>query len=335
MSAVAVSGPPLLTRVRKARELPVVAVLVVAVVVTGALNPNFLTPQAVRDTLLAVSFIALMAVGQTFVILMRHVDLSVGSTLGLAAYLSALAVQNVPGPPLLVLLAAGALVGVAVGLFNGTLVGWLRLPALVVTLGTLYVVYGIQALVVGPRRVSAGSLPDEVIRFGIDTVAGIPLLMWVAIVAALVATWVLRNTSFGRDLYAMGSNPPAAELVGIRVLSRTIRAFVISGGCAGMAGALVLSRFAGTDANAGRGVELSVVAACVIGGVFIFGGSGSAYGAVIGAVLLKVLALSLIALKIPPFWQEAMVGLLIIGAITIDRVSVTRAERRKRLGSHR
>ncbi len=334
-AAVTASAPSLLARLRKTRELPIIGVLVAAVLFTGAINPNFVTPQAVRDTLLAVSFIALMAVGQTFVILMRHVDLSVGSTLGLSAYLSALAVQNLPGPPLVVLLFAGAAAGLVVGLVNGALVAWLRLPALVVTLGTLYVVQGVQALIVGPRRVAASSLPDSVIRFGIDTVLGVPLLMWVAIIAALIATYVLRNTYFGRDLYAMGSNPTAAALVGIPVVSRTIRGFVISGLCAGMAGALVLARFGGTDANAGRGLELSVVAACVIGGVFIFGGSGSAIGAVIGALLLKVLALSLIAVRVPPFWQEALAGILLIAAITIDRISVLRAERRKRLESQR
>jgi rhamnose transport system permease protein len=335
VTAVALDRPPLLQRIRSARELPVVAILIAVIAITSAINPRFVTPQGVRDTLLAVSFIALMAVGQTFVIVMRHVDLSVGSTLGLSAYLSALAVQHLPGPSLLVLVLAGALVGIAVGIVNGTLVAWLRLPALVVTLGTLYVVQGVQALLVGPRRVSASALPEPVIRLGVETFLGVPYLMWVAIVAAAIGTWVLRSTTFGRDLYAMGSNPTAAELVGIPITSRTVRGFLISGMTAGMAGALVLARFAGTDANAGRGVELSVVAACVVGGVFIFGGSGSPAGALIGAVLLKVLALSLIALSISPFWQEAMVGLLLLAAITIDRISVTRAERRRRLEAQR
>ena len=335
MTAAVLQRPPLLRRVRKARELPVVAVLIAVVAITSLVNPNFVTPQGVRDTLLAVSFIALMAVGQTFVILMRHVDLSVGSVVGLSSYAAAIAVQQVPGPPLVILLLAGAALGLMVGLVNGALVAWLRLPALVVTLGTLYVVQGVQALIVGPRRVNASELPEVVVRLGIDSFLGVPYLMWAAIVAAVIATWVLRSTAFGRDLYAMGSNPAAADLVGIPVLRRTISAFVVSGVCAGMAGALVLSRFAGTDANAGRGLELSVVAACVIGGVFIFGGSGSAIGALIGALLLKVLTLSLIALAIPAFWQEAMVGLLLISAITIDRISVVRVERRRRLEAQR
>ncbi len=210
------------------------------------------------------------------------------------------------------------------------LVSWLRLPSLVVTLGTLYVVQGIQALTVGSTRISAHQLPTEVVELGRSTFGRVPYLMWFAVLAAIVATWVTRSTRFGRDLYAMGSNPPAAELVGIPVAARTVGAFLISGLCAGMAGALFLARFAGTDANAGIGLELQVVAACVVGGVFIFGGSGSPMGAVIGALLLKVISLSLIAIQVPEFWQRALVGVLIIGAIAIDRLAQVRADRRRR-----
>jgi rhamnose transport system permease protein len=319
-----------LLRLRHARELPVVVLLVVVTAATGLVNPRFLVPQSLRDLLLAVSFVALMAVGQTFVILMRQIDLSVGSTLGLASYVTAVTVQNLDGPPVLLLLLSGAAVGLAVGLANGLLVSWLRLPSLVVTLGTLYVVQGIQALSVGSRRISAHQLPADVVDLGRATFGRVPHLMWFAIAAALLATWVTRSTRFGRDLYAMGSNPPAAELVGIPVGRRTIGAFLISGLCAGMAGALFLARFAGTDANAGIGIELQVVAACVIGGVFIFGGSGSPLGALVGAVLLKVISLSLIAIQVPEFWQRALVGVLIIGAIAIDRLVQVRADHRRR-----
>jgi rhamnose transport system permease protein len=319
-------------RVAHARELPVVVLLIAVTAATGIANPRFLSAQSLRDLLLATSFVALMAVGQTFVILMRQIDLSVGSTLGLSSYATAVAVMAAPdGFALPTLLVVGALVGLAVGLLNGVLVAWLRLPSLVVTLGTLYVVQGVQALSVGPVRVSAHQLPPEVVQLGRATFGRIPHLMWFAIIAALVATWVARNTRFGRDLYAMGSNPPAAELVGIPVARRTVSAFLVSGACAGLAGALYLARFSGTDANAGIGLELQVVAACVIGGVFIFGGSGTPIGALTGAVLLKVISLSLIAIRVPEFWQRALVGALIVGAIAIDRLVQVRAERRRRL----
>jgi rhamnose transport system permease protein len=319
----------------RARETPVLVVLVAVVVGTSLANPRFVSRQGIRDLLLAVSFIALMAIGQTFVIVMRHVDLSVGSTLGLASYVGVVAMRNLPGVPLLWLLLACSAVGLAVGLVNGVLVAKLKLPALVVTLGTLYVVRGIQGIVVASKRVNASALPESVVALGIRSFLGLPYLMWVVIVAALVAAPIARYTRFGRDLYAMGSNPDAARLVGIRVSTRTIGAFMISGLCAGLSGALFLARFGGTDVNAGMGVELSVVAACVIGGVFIFGGSGSPFGAVVGALLLKVIATALPALKIKEFWQDAIIGALIIAAISVDRIAVVRADRKRRLESRR
>jgi rhamnose transport system permease protein len=322
-------------KVLRAREAPVVLVLAVVVAGTSIVNSRFVSQQGIRDLLLAVSFIALMAIGQTFVIVMRHVDLSVGSTLGLASYAGVVAMRNLPGVPLLWLFLAGALVGLAVGLFNGVLVAMLDLPALVVTLGTLYVVQGIQAIVVAKKRINAVQLPKSVVDLGIRSALGIPYLMWVVLLAAAIATPVAFYTRFGRDLYAMGSNPDAARLVGIPVPLRTVGAFMISGLCAGLSGALFLSRFGGTDVNAGIGIELSVVAACVIGGVFIFGGSGSPAGAVIGALLLKVIGTALPALKIKEFWQDAIIGALIIAAISVDRIAVVRAERHRRLESGR
>lgn len=334
-TAAVVQGPSWRHKVLHARETPVLVVLVVVVAGTSSVNSRFVSEQGIRDLLLAVSFIALMAVGQTFVIVMRHVDLSVGSTLGLASYVGVLAMRNLPGVPLLWLFLAGALVGLAVGFVNGVLVALLKLPALVVTLGTLYVVQGLQAIIVAAKRVNAVELPKSVVDMGIHTMLGVPYLMWVVVLAAAIATPVAVYTRFGRDLYAMGSNPDAAELVGIPVTVRTIGAFMISGLCAGLSGALFLSRFGGTDVNAGIGVELSVVAACVIGGVFIFGGSGSPIGAVIGALLLKVIGTALPALKIKDFWQDAIIGALIVAAISVDRIAVLRTERRRRLESRR
>ena len=332
---VSVPRPSLAHRALHARETPVLSVLIVTTIVTTAINSQFLSAQGVRDLLLSVSFIALMAVGETFVIMMRHVDLSVGSTMGMATYFCAVAVRDVHGVPLLVMLGTGILVGFVVGLVNGLLVALLRLPALVVTLSTLYIVQGLRNLLIGPKRFNPQDLPKVVVDIGTGTWLGIPWLMWVVVVVAAIATPAARYTRFGRDLYAMGSNPEAAQRVGIPVTRRTIGAFVVCGVCAGIAGAVLLSRFGGTDANAGDGTELSVVAACVVGGVFIFGGSGSPWGAVVGALLLKVLALALLALRAPEFWQQALVGALIIGAISIDRVAVVRAERQRRRESRR
>ncbi len=311
----------------RAREAPVALALVVVLAVTSVSNTHFLSSQGRRDLLLAVSIVALMAVGQTFVIVMRHVDLSVGSTLGLSAYVTASLVRGHASGGLVTVLLVGVLVGMAVGIVNGALVALLRLPALVVTLGTLYVVQGIQALVASSKRINESDLPRTVVRFGLDTLLGVPWLMWIALLVAAVAQWFLRTRRTGRDLYAIGSNPPAAVLVGIPVRARTLLAFTVSGACAGLAGVLFLARFGGVDANAGIGYELLVVAACVVGGVTIFGGTGTVVGALLGALLLRSIGASLSALSVPEFWQQAVNGFLLLVAITADRLISRRRER--------
>ena len=317
------------------REAPVLLALLVVLVGTTLVNPRFLSPQGRVDLMVAVAITGLMAVGQTFVLVMRHVDLSVGSTLGLAAYLSGSAVRGDAGGSLVVVLAVGLLVGVCAGLLNGLLVALLRLPALVVTLGTLYVYQGVQAALAGGTRINADQLPAGVVAFGLDTVLGVPLLMWVCLLATVAGSWFLRSRRSGRDLYAVGSNPAAAELAGIPVKRRTLFAYAVSGACAGLAGVLFLARFGGVDSNAGIGYELPVIAACVVGGVAIFGGVGTAVGALLGAMLLKAIGVSLSALSVPEFWQQAINGLLLLVAISADRFVSLRRERTVRRGAQR
>jgi rhamnose transport system permease protein len=311
----------------KAREFPVLLALLVVVVGTTLSNSNFLSDQGRSDLLVGAAIIGIMAVGESFVIVMRHVDLSVGSTLGLAAYCAASVVKGQHHGGVFVVLYVGLGVGLIVGIVNGLLVSLLKLPALVVTLGTLYIVQGIQALVAGPNRINADQLPDSVVKLGTSTFLTIPWLMWITLVGVVAGSFYMRNFRSGRDLFAIGSNPPAAELVGIPVRIRTITAFAVSGACAGLAGSLFLARFGGVDANAGIGYELSVVAACVVGGVTIFGGSGSITGALLGVLLLNSIAGSLATLSVPEFWQQAVNGLLLLLAITADRFLTVRREK--------
>jgi rhamnose transport system permease protein len=317
-------------RLLGARETPVLGALLVVVLGTWADNHRFLSAQGRNDLMVAIAITGLMAVGQTFVLVTRNVDLSVGSVLGLAAYASGAAVKGSTDSSLLPVLAIGLAVGLAAGLVNGLLVALLRLPALVVTLGTLYVFQGVQALFVGGTRINADQLPGSVVSLGITGFLGIPWLMWACMVAAAIGSWFLRSRRTGRDLYAIGSNPPAADLVGIPVKRRIVTAYLISGAAAGVAGVLFLARFGGVDSNAGIGYELPVIAACVVGGVNIIGGSGSVIGALLGAMLLKTMGVALSALRVPEFWQQAINGLLLILAITADRVVHLRRERAAR-----
>lgn len=318
-------GPSPVRRVVGAREFPVAGVLVVILAGTSLVNHGFLSHQGRIDLMTAVSITALLAVGETFVIVMRHVDLSVGSTLGFAGYVAALIVGPRGNALILVLIACA--VGLAIGLINGLLVATLRLPSLVVTLGTLYVVQGLLAVTATSRVITQDKLPSALVSFGDHALLGVPYLMWVSVIVAGLGWWYMRNRRPGRDLYAIGSNGPAARLVGIQVGRREVMGFAISGLCAGLAGAMWAARFGGVDTSAGLGYELPVIAACVVGGVSIAGGNGTVLGAFVGALLLQSIGSALSALDVPEFWQQAVNGTLLILAITVDRLATNRRER--------
>jgi rhamnose transport system permease protein len=254
----------------------------------------------------------------------------VGSVLGLAAFATGTLFAAVPDLPLAVALLPGVLLGAACGAVNGALIAAARVPALVVTLGTLYVFRGIDYTWATGRQINAADMPAGFLRMGTATVLGLPVLTLFAVAVLVAAGFCLRSYRSGRELYAIGSNPDAARLSGIPVGRRVFAAFVASGALAGLAGVLYAARFGTLDANAGLGLELNVVAAVVVGGVAIFGGSGSVYGAALGAVLLTTIGSALPVLGITPFWQRAAVGTLILAAIGLDRALAVRVARRLR-----
>jgi rhamnose transport system permease protein len=314
----------------RARELGIVLALIVLIAVTAAVNPRFLSGQSLRDLVLGAAILVVLAVGQTVVVITRNIDLSVGSVLGLSAFAVGSLLEAAPGLPVVVALLIGAAIGTVCGLVNGALVRFGNVPALVVTLGTLYVYRGICFLWAGGQQINADKLPPAFLGFGTATVLGVPWLLIIALVVVLVAGFVLRNYRSGRELYAMGSNPQAAVLAGVPVGRRTLIAFGISGALAGLAGVLFAARFGTVDAASGTGLELNVVAAVVVGGVAVFGGSGTVYGAAIGALLLTTIGSALPVLAVDQFWQGAIVGALILVAIGTDRVVADRVAARLR-----
>jgi rhamnose transport system permease protein len=199
------------------------------------------------------------------------------------------------------------------------LVTWGKIPALVVTLGTLYVFRGVAFLWTDGRQVNAETLPDSFLDLGSGTLLGVPTLTVIAIAVTLAVGFALREWRAGRELYAIGSSPEAARLAGLRLDRRVFFAFVACGALTGLAGVCFTARYGTVDATAGTGFELSVIAAAVVGGVAIFGGSGGVWGAVLGALLLGTITSSLIVLRIPSFWQQAIVGALLLAAIALDR----------------
>ncbi|GIU55689.1 ABC transporter permease [Arthrobacter sp. NicSoilC12] len=317
------------------RELPVLVALALLVLVTYLINPLFLTAQGVKDLLLNATIIMILAVGQTLLIITRNIDLSVGSMLGLVAFGTGSLFSAMPDVPIIAVFVIGMAFGALLGAVNGALVTLAKVPALVITLGTLYVYRGLNNAWAGGKQYFAGDRPEEFGALSVNTFLGFPVITLLAIVVVIAVAIYMSGTRPGRDLYAIGSDPDAATAFGIKVSKRVFLAFLANGALAGLAGVLYASRFNSVGATTGTGMELTVVAAAVVGGVAIFGGSGSVTGAALGAVLLTTITSSLTALRVDKFWQQAIVGVLILTAIIIDRVASLRTAKKLRISEAR
>jgi rhamnose transport system permease protein len=330
-----VSSRRLTERVFRVRESGILAVLVAFVAVTTAVQPRFLDLANIQFVLINVTVFALLAVGETMVVVSRNVDLSIGSVVGLSAYLSANLFSQVHGISIPLVFLVGLGIGLACGVANGLMVSLGRVPSLVVTLATLYIIRGIDILVVGGNEVVARSLPGSFLNIPQDTVLGIPDVAIAVAVVVAAGAYYLRSFRSGRELYAIGSNPDGARLAGISVGKRVFTAFAVSGALAGVAGVLWAAQYQTIDSTAGTGYELTVISAVVVGGVAIFGGSGTAVGAALGALLLGTITSALYVLGISPFWDQSIAGFLLLLAISLDRAISVRLVTALRLRSSR
>jgi rhamnose transport system permease protein len=261
------------------------------------------------------SLVIIVAVGESLVIVTRQIDLSTAATLGLSAYLIGSLVGHIGFAGPVVGVAASLALGAILGLFNGVLVERVRMPAIIATLATLSIYSGLQVIVTHGSQLYQSQLPNWLGNIVSTSWLGLSPLVWIAIVCTLVVTFVGRMTSWGRDIYAMGSNPEAAHYLGIRSGRRTYEVFAACGALAGLAGMLYAGQYGNVDATAGNGFELTAIAAAVIGGVSLFGGSGSALGAALGALLLTEIENILALLKISIFAEQTFEGSAIVIAV--------------------
>ncbi|MCU1495446.1 MAG: inner-rane translocator [Acidimicrobiaceae bacterium] len=317
--------------VLRARELGILVVIFAVFGGTTIYNSSFASSASVQQLLAGASIYALLGVGETIVIITRNVDLSVGSVLGLSAYVVGEVFLHNPNFPVPLAFLVGIGVGVVCGVVNGAIVAVARVPSLVVTLGTLYLIRGVDALVVNGVQIDPSSIPGGFIGVGVNNILGVPWIFVITAVVVLVVGYAMRTFRSNRDLYAIGSNPAAAELAGVPVRKRVFWAFVFSGAIAGLGGALWLAQFATVASTAGSGYELIVVSGVVVGGVAIFGGSGTVLGAALGPLLLNTINQALVAARISAFWNQAIAGGLLIAAIAFDRFVSLRRERNLRL----
>jgi rhamnose transport system permease protein len=317
--------------VLRARTFGIIAVLALFVAITAAIQSRFVDASNIQFILSQTSLYALIAVGEAMVIITRNVDLSVGSIVGLSAYVSANQFGAHPGISIVAVFAVGLGIGLACGFVSGAIVAIGRVPSLVVTLAMLYIIRGIDTLIAGPKEVLASTEPASFNSIPDHTLLGIPVVALVVAGVVAVAAYYMRSFRSGRDLYALGSEPTAATLAGIPAARRVFGAFLISGGLAGLGGVLWAAQYATITSTAANGLELQVIAAVV-------GGSGTVVGAALGALLLQTINSALNVLGIPSLWTDAISGFLLLLAITLDRIiqiqqAAALRRRRVRLGA--
>jgi len=308
------------------REVGIFIALSATVLFFSIRATNFATVSNWRDIATDVAMVIVVAVGETMVVLTRNIDLSVGSTVGLTAYVSSSTLAHHHGVPIAVIALLAVAIGLACGIGNGLLVTVGRIPAIIATLATLAIYRGVVFEVTHGNNVFASQLPQGFLDLAAKTPAGLPSLAWIAVGVAIVGAVILNWAPWARDFYAIGSNPDAARLAGIAVGRRVMTAFAVSGALAGLGGFMFAARFASVDAVAGRGFEFDVVTAVVIGGVNVFGGVGTVLGAVLGAILVATINNGFTLLKISEFWKIFFEGTAIVAAVTIDALITQRLQ---------
>jgi rhamnose transport system permease protein len=296
------------------REIPPALALAALLAVVAAVAPAFFAGANLRDLAVANAPVLLVAVGMTMVILTGEIDISVGSQFAVCSVAAGwLAREGIPIP---MLLPTTMLLGAMMGSVNGLLVGWLRLPSIIVTLGMLV------AWRDGLRWVTQGAwiqgLPPGWQWFGLGQARAQWLIVAVALAVLAAAAWALRNVRAGRALYAVGADTEAARLAGIEPRRVVFAVFVLTGALVGLAALLNAVRFSSVPANLGVGLELKAIAAVVVGGVAITGGRGRMLGTLLGVVLLGTVGTALVFLGINPFWERAIQGAIILLALVTD-----------------
>jgi rhamnose transport system permease protein len=308
-------------KVIRSRETSIFALLAVLTIFVWLQQPRFLSLANIRSISLAIAIVLILAVGETVVLLGRNFDLSIGSTVGLSAMTAGMMFRNTPRiSPVLVFVIAIA-VGVVIGFINGILITYLRVPSIVFTLGMLYVLSGMIFVVANGNQVNPYDVPSGFVSLSITSPIGIPMIVIIAFAFAGLVGAGLRWSRPGRSLYALGSNPEAAELRGLPARRLIIATFVLSGAAAGLGGAVYLSQYGLVQVNAGAGLELQAITAAIVGGVSIFGGSGTILGTTVSCVLLGTIANGIAVLGYSSFLQDTAYGALLVLAVVANSVS--------------
>jgi ribose transport system permease protein len=301
------------------------AILALCMIVLTIISPYFLTALNLKTIAIQTAVIAIIAIGQTFVIITGGIDLSVGANLALSNILTASMMTS--GVPLWICLVTALAFSAAFGYVNGLAITKMRVPPFIVTLGTMSIARGITLVITNGTPISR--LPEALSWFGRGEIVGLPVPVLIFIVAAIIFNWVLNHTLFGRYTYAVGSNMEATRLSGIDT-GRTVRmVYLVSGLLAGLAGIVLMGRLGLAHPTAGADYNMNSVAAAVIGGTSLTGGVGNIFGTMIGALIMGVLDNGFVLLGLSSFYQEIAIGFVVIMAVYLDLLQQTKLRERR------
>ncbi len=298
----------------KNRELSAFFAIVALFVVLVALNPAYFSLQTLAMIFASSQILCLLALGATLVMLTRNIDVSVGSTVGLCAIAVGVALNN--GYGLVTAIVFALAIGALAGAFNGLLVVGLRIPAIVATLGTLGLYRGVMLLWTGGKWIEG--LPDSLKSLSEPAFIGVSPLGWLVLALLLAGGWLLSRTAFGRDFYAVGDNLAAARQLGVAVNRTRMLAFTLNGMLAACAGIVFAAQIGFVPNQTGSGLEMKAIAACVLGGISLLGGTGTLLGAFLGAFFLTQIDTVLVLFRLPAWWNDFIAGLVLLGVLVLD-----------------
>ncbi len=302
-------------RILKMKEIGVLIPLLLLWIITYTVNHAFFSSANMISLFRTSSITLLGTLGAAFVFSCGMMDLSAGSVYALSGMVTAITMKNF-GMPVIISILAGLVVGLLFGLLNGFIVNHFGIPAFIATLGTQYIARGLSNVVSEGESITG--FPDAFNKLGDFGLLNIPWSVYISLALAVVAFAVFRYTTFGRSILAVGGNQETARVCGIKVKRVCSTAFVISGVLSALAGVLSTARLGTAQASAATGWEMTIIAAAIIGGVSMFGGSVSILGAFIGVVLMETLTISMTMLKVNAYWQRVAIGIVIVLAVGID-----------------
>lgn len=310
-----------LKKLTSSREMSLVVVLVVLIAFIQFRNSTFLTFSNVNDLLINATMMSIMAIGMMCVLLIGGIDISVGSTVALSGMITALVMRDNPQVPVVVSFLIAILVGILCGFLIGVVISKGGVSPIIATMGFMNVYRGTTYLVAKNQWVAAYQIPGDYKAFTLGKTFGINNMLVVTIICYIIFAYFIKFTRTGRKIYAVGSNAEAAEVSGIKIDRIKIMVYSLMGALSGVVGALWVSKYASAQGDAAKGMEMDIIAACVIGGVSLSGGKGTVLGVLLGSLTLGILNNALPLINVSSFWQDAIKGFIIIAAVILNTIT--------------